>query len=157
MTFLMNFDGASFANGLVPALLVGIIGALIVCFIIYKKKVNSEVWGDESGTGTTVGEQTNLSRIDIIQAQVGTLSAKLDGIEDGAEKNFISSVDEEKFTVTDGKLVLNENYVTTAIYTAEVGDLTQLIRDEGRVNTTLVDEINYINERYNIWMQRLTF
>ena len=41
MTFLMNFDGASFAIGLVPALLVGIIGALIVCFIIYKKKVNS--------------------------------------------------------------------------------------------------------------------
>ena len=64
-----------------------------------------------------------------------------------AEKNFISSVDEAKFTVTEGKLLLKENYVTTTVYTAEVGDLTQLIRDEGRVNTTLVDEINYINER----------
>ncbi len=73
--------------------------------------------------------------------------AKLDGIAAGAEKNFISSVDEAKFTVTEGKLVLNENYVTTTVYAAEVGDLTKLIRDEGRVNTTLVDEINYINER----------
>ena len=58
-----------------------------------------------------------------------------------------SSVDEAKFTVTEGKLVLNENYVTTTVYSAEVGDLTQLIRDEGRENTTLVDEINYINAR----------
>jgi hypothetical protein len=73
--------------------------------------------------------------------------AKLDGIAAEAEKNFISSVDEAKFTVTEGKLLLKENYVTTTVYTAEVGDLTKLVRDEGRVNTTLVDEINYINER----------
>ena len=72
---------------------------------------------------------------------------KLDGIAEGAEKNFISSVDTAKFTVTDGKLELKENYVTTTVYVVEVGDLTQLIRDEGRENTTLVDEINYINER----------
>lgn len=72
---------------------------------------------------------------------------KLDGIAAGAEKNFISSVDEAKFTVTEGKLVLNESYVTTTIYAGEVGDLAQLIRDEGRENTTLVDEINYINAR----------
>lgn len=72
---------------------------------------------------------------------------KLDGIAAGAEKNFISSVDETKFTVTEGKLLLKENYVTTTVYSAEVGDLTQLIRDEGRENTTLVDEINYINAR----------
>ena len=72
---------------------------------------------------------------------------KLDSIAAGAEKNFISSVDETKFTVTEGKLLLKENYVTTTVYSAEVGDLTKLIRDEGRENTTLVDEINYINER----------
>ena len=79
----------------------------------------------------------------ITDAQVG----KLDGIEAGAEKNFISSVDEAKFTVTEGQLLLKENYVTTTVYAAEVGDLKQLVRDEGRENTTLVDEINYINER----------
>ena len=72
---------------------------------------------------------------------------KLDGIAAGAEKNFISTVDETKFTVTEGKLLLKENYVTTSVYSSEVGDLTKLIRDEGRENTTLVDEINYINER----------
>jgi hypothetical protein len=73
--------------------------------------------------------------------------AKLNGVAEGAEKNFISSVDEAKFTVTEGKLLLKENYVTTTVYSAEVGDLTKLVRDEGRANTTLVDEINYINER----------
>ena len=73
--------------------------------------------------------------------------AKLDGIAEGAEKNFISSIDEAKFTVTEGKLFLKENYVTASVYSAEVGDLTKLIRDEGKENTTLVDEINYINER----------
>lgn len=91
------------------------------------------------GKQLTLAEGKHL----ITDAQV----AKLDGIAAGAEKNFISSVDEAKFTVTEGKLLLKENYVTTTVYSAEVGDLTQLIRDEGRVNTTLVDEINYINER----------
>jgi hypothetical protein len=68
----------------------------------------------------------------------------------GAQKNFISSVDENKFIVTEGKLLLRENYVTTK----EVGDLSQLIRnrdfsqfvyDENSETTTLVNEINYIN------------
>lgn len=91
------------------------------------------------GKQLTLAEGKHL----ITDAQV----EKLDGIAAGAEKNFISSVDEAKFTVTEGKLLLKENYVTTTVYSAEVGDLTQLIRDEGRINTTLVDEINYINER----------
>lgn len=77
------------------------------------------------------------------------------GIEVGAQKNFISSVDENNFTVTEGKLILAKDYVTTAIYDSQIGDLTQLIRNgdfsqftyNSEDKTTLVNEINYINER----------
>jgi len=45
-------------------------------------------------------------------------------------------------------LALTEDYITTAIYTAEVGDLTQLLKaTPGEGSTTLVNEINYINQR----------
>ena len=99
---------------------------------------------------------------------------KLLTIEEGAEKNFIKAVDSNQFSVdSDGKLSLLDvsaeklkdlsadfvfvqgqglslahNYVTTSLYRSEVGDLTQLIKaTEGEGSTTLVDEINYINER----------
>lgn len=122
-----------------------------------------EAEGAQTALGIELGAQVNkIDSVDsnfvITEAKQLTLAdgkhlittaqvEKLDGIAAGAEKNFISSVDDAKFTVTEGKLLLKENYVTTTVYAAEVGDLTQLIRDEGRVNTTLVDEINYINER----------
>ena len=126
--------------------------------------LDPEMTGLQTGLGIELGAQVNkidsvnTSNFIITEAKQLTLAEgkhlittaqveKLDGIAAGAEKNFISSVDETKFTVTEGKLVLKENYVTATVYAAEVGDLTQLIRDEGRVNTTLVDEINYINER----------
>ena len=126
--------------------------------------LDPEMTGLQTGLGIELGAQVNkIESVDtanftITEAKQLTLVEgkhlittaqveKLDGIAAGAEKNFISTVDETKFTVTEGKLVLNENYVTTSVYSAEVGDLTKLIRDEGRENTTLVDEINYINER----------
>lgn len=59
----------------------------------YKKTVNMEVWGNEDGTGD--------SRIDTLETKVNTL--------EGAEPNFISSVDEVNFTVVDGQLQLNAN------------------------------------------------
>lgn len=74
---------------------------------------------------------------------------KLSSIEEGAEKNFIRAVNEEQFSVTtEGVLNLAQDYVLTSLYRAEVGSLDDLIRAEGGDgNTTLVDEINYINER----------
>lgn len=99
---------------------------------------------------------------------------KLLTIEEGAEKNFIKAIDSNQFSVdSDGKLSLLDvsaeklkdlsadfvfvqgqglslahDYVTTSLYRSEVGDLTQLIKaTEGEGSTTLVDEINYINER----------
>lgn len=74
---------------------------------------------------------------------------KLSSIEEGAEKNFISSVDETQFIVSEaGHLSLAQDYVTTSLYRAEVGDLSKLIKaTEGEGDTTIVDEINFINER----------
>ena len=91
-------------------------------------------------------------------------------IQEGAEKNFITAVDDAQFTVSaDGKLQLinaplftqtsddfivendtlklAKEFVTTQMYAAEVGDLAALIHASGKEDSTLVDEINYINER----------
>lgn len=100
-----------------------------------------------------------------------TAATKLAGIEEGAQKNLINSVDETEFSVDDaghltlnnpveftslsdhftvseaGALELTNSYVLTSVYAAEVGDLSALIRVTGNENSTLVDEINYINER----------
>ena len=97
---------------------------------------------------------------------------KLDGIEAGAQKNFITSVDPAEFTVDDegyltlnnklpftslsadfavteaNELILANNYVLQSVYDVEVGDLSTLIHlVPEKPNSTLVDEINYINKR----------
>jgi hypothetical protein len=96
---------------------------------------------------------------------------KLEGIEAGAQKNLINSVDTADFTVDavgnltlnnkiaftslsadfvvneDKELTLAKNYVETSLYVAEVGDLSKLVRASGKENSTLVDEINDINAR----------
>lgn len=100
-----------------------------------------------------------------------TAATKLAGIEEGAQKNLINSVDETEFSVDEaghltlnnpveftslsdhfvvseaGALELANSYVLTSVYAAEVGDLSTLVRATGNENSTLVDEINYINER----------
>ena len=40
-----------------------------------------------------------------------------------------------------------DGYVTTSIYQAEVGDLSQLTRASGAPDSTIIDELNDINER----------
>ncbi len=72
------------------------------------------------------------------------------GIEIGAQKNVINSVSND-FQVTEGKLLLTNQYVTTNIYQSEVGDLNALIRTAGD-NSTLVEEINAINQRLT-WIE----
>ena len=98
---------------------------------------------------------------------------KLAGIEAGAEKNYVRAVSDElivsaagtlsinsvsaqkltdlssDFTYVEGTgLTLANDYVLTTTYKAEVGDLSKLIKaTEGEGSTTLVDEVNYINER----------
>jgi hypothetical protein len=102
-----------------------------------------------------------------------TDAQKLAAIEAGAEKNYVRAVSDELIVSTAGTLSINNvsaqkltdlssdfvyventglalanDYVLTTIYKAEVGDLSKLIKaTEGEGPTTLVDEVNYINER----------
>lgn len=72
------------------------------------------------------------------------------------DKISIDSLNKNHFIISNGAISLKENYVTTNIYATEVGDLSKLkhtaVLEDGSINenSTLVDEINYINERL-IW------
>lgn len=145
-----------------------------------REKLNALVIGEE---GVEISGTVNASNVeglatwitnnrDNVAGLFSTSQAvKLDGIEEGAEKNFISSVDTAElavdengnltlvnpplftsvssdFIITESKtLELANEYVTTGVYAAEVGDLSQLLRVTGNESSTLVEEVNYINER----------
>ena len=105
-----------------------------------------------------------------------TDSNKLLSIEEGAQVNFIKSVDTTQMNVDenghltiisgantgslpftsvsndfnideDKTLQLSKTYVETSLYQSEVGDLSSLLHVSGKENSTIVDEVNYINER----------
>ena len=42
---------------------------------------------------------------------------------------------------------LGDKYVTTTLYRAQVGDLSKLIHASGKEGSTIVDELNDINDR----------
>lgn len=67
-------------------------GAVLSKLEAYQKVVNTEIWGDEAGSG----DENGNSRLDIVINNVAALS--------GAEANFISSVDETELKVEDKKL-----------------------------------------------------
>ena len=133
---------------------------------------------DAVSSDFTIGENRTLSLNDISISKVTNLQealdgkvnaeegsrlitaaevAKLEGIAESAEKNYISAVSAD-FSVVDGTLSLTNSYVTTGVYAAEVGDLSKLMHSalgaDGNINenSTLVDEINYINERL-MWIE----
>lgn len=101
-------------------------------------------------------------------------SNKLSGIEEGAQVNFIKavntaqmSVDENgvltiinapsehiingvsnDFVINGNKILeLSKTYLEESVYKTEVGDLSLLIHASGVEDSTLVDEVNYINEK----------
>ena len=67
-------------------------GAVLSKLEAYQKVVNTEIWGDEAGSG----DENGNSRLDIVINNVAALS--------GAEANFISSIDETELKVEDKKL-----------------------------------------------------
>ena len=69
--------------------------------------------------------------------------AIVSGLEDSMLFNAVS----QDFTIANKTLALSKNYVENSVYTSEVGNLDELIRLSGKENSTLVDEVNYINER----------
>lgn len=66
-------------------------GEVLAQLNAYKKTLNMEVWDNENASGD--------SRIDLLENKVNGL--------EGAEPNFISSVDQANFIVIDGQLQLN--------------------------------------------------
>lgn len=66
-------------------------GEVLAQLNAYKKTLNMEVWGNETASGD--------SRVDLLENKVNGL--------EGAEPNFISSVDQANFVVVDGQLQLN--------------------------------------------------
>ena len=101
-------------------------------------------------------------------------SNKLSGIEEGAQVNFIKAVNTAQMSVDENGIltiinapsehtingvsndfVINENkilelsktYLEESVYKTEVGDLSLLIHASGVEESTLVDEVNYINEK----------
>lgn len=153
-----------------------------------QKKLESLILDEKdnvSFSGTI--EAANVTNLNtLIEQQRDTISGlfstkdeeKLSGIQEGAEVNFIKSVDTTQFNVDDaGKLTLiaapvsslfdkvsddfsietaednsktlklSKSFVESSVYRAEVGDLSQLINTTGNETTTLVEEINLLNDR----------
>jgi len=103
-------------------------------------------------------EEKNLAELDealehdkqIIDSSEAELNAGKEALD---AKVNIADLNENHFVVSDGTISLKESYVTTGLYQAEVGDLSKLMHsallEDGSINenSTLVDEVNYINER----------
>lgn len=123
--------------------------------------------GELDLTAMNIGNWVTENR-DVIGGLLSTSDkSKLDGINAGAEVNFVKSVDTQElnvdgegklslvnppiitsvssdFTITEGKqLTLTNEYVTTAA----IGDLDSLIHASGVPTSTLVDEVNYLSSR----------
>lgn len=95
---------------------------------------------------TTVEGVSKL--VQSLQGTVGTLETVV------ANKVGYSDLDETVFikdTKTNKIKLINE-YVTESVYSAEVGDLSKLNRKSGIENSTIVDEINSINDRL-VWSE----
>lgn len=112
----------------------------------------------------TSTEQEKLSSIDegaqvnVVQS-VDNTQMEIDGdgkltitsipvaIVSGLEDSMLFNAVSQDFTIANKTLALSKNYVENSVYTSEVGNLDELIRLSGKENSTLVDEVNYINER----------
>ena len=112
----------------------------------------------------TSTEQEKLSSIDegaqvnVVQS-VDNTQMEIDGdgkltitsipvaIVSGLEESMLFNAVSQDFTIANKTLALSKNYVENSVYTSEVGNLDELIRLSGKENSTLVDEVNYINER----------
>lgn len=107
----------------------------------------------EAGAQVNKIENVNADNFEITADKTLNLKAvtvaQVTGLNDALNAKLNKEdIDANKLSYTaEGKLTLAENYVTTTVYAAEVGDLSKLIRASGKENSTLIDEINDINTR----------
>lgn len=110
-----------------------------------QKKLAALVIGDE---GVQISGKVNADNVEGLASWItrnrgtvpGLLSAedetKLDGIEAGAQKNFITAVEESQFTVTNGKLAF------ASTYNQQIADLTEASSLHSTKITSLENTLN---------------
>lgn len=110
-----------------------------------REKLAALVIGDE---GVQISGKVNADNVEGLATWItrnratvpGLLSAedetKLDGIEAGAQKNFITAVEESQFTVTNGKLAFSSTY------NQQIADLTEASSLHSTKITSLENTLN---------------
>lgn len=96
----------------------------------------------ENGAQVNIIDNVNLNEFKILENKTLTLK------EIPVEKitGLISS-DDFKLNEETNTLQLAKSYITDQIYGKEVGNLSNLIHMTGNENSTIIDELNYVNER----------
>ena len=78
-----------------------------------------------------------------LDTRVGNIENILNGNESAGTPGLVTKVTNLQNALDN----LGDNYVTTTLYQAQVGDLSKLIHASGKKNSTIVDELNDINDR----------
>ena len=78
-----------------------------------------------------------------LDTRVGNIENILNGNESAGTTGLVTKVTNLQNALNN----LGDKYVTTTLYKAQVGDLSKLIHASGKENSTIVDELNDINDR----------
>lgn len=114
----------------------------------YINSVSSEFAVDENSQlklvsiPPTLNLNTNNS-FKALGTRVGNIENILNDNESTGTQGLVTKVTNIQNTLDN----LSNNYVTTTLYKAQVGDLSNLIHASGKENSTIVDELNDINKR----------
>ena len=114
----------------------------------YITSVSSEFEVDESkqlklvSIPPTLNLNTNNS-FKALDSRVGNIENILNDNESAGTPGLVTKVTNLQNALDN----LGDNYVTTTLYQAQVGDLSKLIHASGKENSTIVDELNDINDR----------
>ena len=90
----------------------------------------------------TLNLNTNNS-FKALDSRVGNIENILNDNESAGTQGLVTKVTNLQNALDN----LGNNYVTTTLYRAQVGDLSKLIHASGKDNSTIVDELNDINDR----------
>lgn len=90
----------------------------------------------------TLNLSTNNS-FKALDSRVGNIENVLNDNESAGTTGLVTKVTNLKNALDN----LGDNYVTTTLYQAQVGNLSELIHASGKENSTIVDELNDINVR----------
>lgn len=114
----------------------------------YIASVSSEFEVDENkqlklvSIPSTLNLNTNPS-FKALDTRVGNIENILNDNESAGTQGLVTKVTNLQNALDN----LGNNYVTTTLYQAQVGDLSKLIHASGKDNSTIVDELNDINDR----------